>query len=763
MSSADPALPGIVSVSAELVERLAAAARAKGDNYRPRTHHFTADRKPKYVNRLILETSPYLLQHAHNPVNWYPWGEEAFERSRREDKPILLSVGYSTCHWCHVMERESFEDEEIARYINQHFIAIKVDREERPDVDDIYMKAVQMLSRGSGGWPMTLALTSEREPFFGGTYFAARDGDRGSRKGFLTILKELVQSYRSDRENVVAKARVTSQRIQSMTEATPATEVPGPEVVGRAAASVAQSFDPIWGGFGHAPKFPTPVKLELLARYHRRTADEHAKHIVLHTLESMAAGGIHDHVGGGFHRYATDRRWLVPHFEKMLYDNAQLVPLYLWAYQVTGRAQLAQVARDTLDYVGREMTAPEGGFYSATDADSPTPSGHAEEGYFFTWTSAELEEALGAERAKSVSIYFDVTAQAEFEGRNVLHTPRALGDVAAELGMNDKALRAELASAKQELYASRAKRPPPVRDDKVLASWNGLMISAFAQGAFVLGHAEYAERARRAAHFVLQKLRDDGGRMRRSFMEGQARHNAYLDDYAFMIQGLLDLYESTFELKWLEEAIALQATLDRHHFDEPRGGYFMTSADHEALLARDKPVYDGAEPSGNSVAVLNLLRLAELLQREGYRRRAEKCFAAFASALSLEPGAMTKMLSALEHYLDIPLEVIIVRPDSRAEAEPLVARLRSTYLPNRMLTITTQGDELTRHARLLPVLDGKRALYGKTTAFVCERGRCELPTSDPAVFARQIAKTKALGKAGTLTALSRSLRGEAER
>jgi hypothetical protein len=632
-SAGDPALPGLGAPNRALLTRLWAASRDKGPDYRPRTHHFTDDGKPKYCNRLILETSPYLLQHAHNPVNWYAWGEEAFARARRESKPILLSVGYSTCHWCHVMERESFEDEEIARYLNQHFIAIKVDREERPDVDDIYMKAVQMLS-GRGGWPMTAALTPERQPFFGGTYFPARDGDRGARKGFLTILKELSASYRSDRAQVVAKARETSQRIQSLAEPAPPGNVPGPEVLAIAARSLAQSFDPTWGGFGGAPKFPTPVNLELIARYHRRTGDAHAQRIVVHTLERMAAGGIYDHVGGGFHRYSTDARWLVPHFEKMLYDNAQLVPLYLWAYQVTGNRDLARVARETLDYLGREMTGPGGGFYSATDADSQTPSGHTEEGYFFTWTPAELQAVLGADRTKTVSAYFGVTSQGNFEGRSILHTPRPIADVAKELGTTDEALRAEIEAARRQLYSVRAKRPPPIRDDKVLASWNGLAISAFAQGAFVLGQDEYAERARRAAHFVLEKLQSSDGRLRRSYMDGKARHNAYLDDYAFLIQGLLDLYDATSELRWLKEAISLQATLDRHHFDARSGGYFMTSGDHEALLVRDKPVHDGAEPSGNSVGVVNLLRLAELTQQADYRRRAEKCFAAFSEQLS---------------------------------------------------------------------------------------------------------------------------------
>jgi hypothetical protein len=466
--------------------------------------------------------------------------------------------------------------------------------------------------------------------------------------------------------------------------------------------------------------------------------------MAVHTLEQMATGGIYDHVGGGFHRYSTDDRWLVPHFEKMLYDNAQLAVVYLEAYQITGREDFARVARETLDYVAREMTGPGGGFHSATDADSRTPGGHDEEGYYFTWTASELEAVLGARRARAVSAYYGVTPGGNFEGRSVLHASRPLAEVAVSLGMPASELEAEIASARRTLYEVRTRRPSPLRDDKVLTSWNGLMISAFARGALVLDRSDYAERARRAADFVLRELRAGGGRLLRSHMDDRARHNGYLDDHAFFIQGLLDLYEATFELAPLREAILLQAHLDAHYLDRESGGYFMTSGDHEKLFARDKPAYDGAEPSGNSVALLNLLRLEELTGRDDYRRRAEKGLGAFSAALVQGGSGLPKMLAALDFYLDVPREVLIVAPAQAADAAPLLSRLRRTFLPNRILAVTSEGPALTAAASVLPVLEGKRALGGRPTAFVCEKGRCELPTSDPEIFARQLAKTRPL-------------------
>jgi len=736
-----PALPGLTGTPS-LTEKLKAALTAKGTDYQARTHHKHDDGSPKFVNRLIFETSPYLLQHAHNPVNWWPWSDEAFERARQEKKPVLLSIGYSTCHWCHVMERESFEDLEIAQYLNENFICIKVDREERPDVDDIYMRAVQALT-GRGGWPMNTVLTPDREPFFGGTYFPPRDGARGSRKGFLTIMKELRAKYDADPKAVIEEAKSLSERIAKASRPAPPGGLPGAKAIDGAARNSARSFDGTQGGFGRAPKFPTPVRLEMLLRYYRRTGDVQARDMVAFTLEKMAGGGMYDHAGGGFHRYSTDARWLVPHFEKMLYDNGQLAVVYLEGYQATGRKGFARVAREILDYVTREMTAPSGGYYSATDADSIGPKGHDEEGYYFTWTPTEVAAVVGADRARLVNAAYNVTPRGNFEGRSILNTPIAFEDVASTLEITPEELRSETRAALDLLYTARQKRTPPIKDDKILTSWNGLMISGFADGAFVLGEAKYAESARRSARFILDHMRGSDGRLKRSFNNGQAKHTAYLDDYAFFIQGLLDLFDATSEVQWLSEAVALQKLLDAHYLDAKGGGYFMTANDAEKLLARDKPAYDGAEPSGNAVAILNLLRLSELTQDPSYRKRAELCLRAFSASLR-RSGGMSKMLTALDFYLDKPREVLIVSPTEGGETEPLLAKVRAAYLPNRIVVVTTEGEALKKHTAAISLLEGKAALKGKTTAFVCTFGNCELPTSDPEVLEKQLAKYEPL-------------------
>jgi len=735
----DPRLPGVARVDELLTERLATALTAKDDNYRPRTEHLEPDGRPLFTNRLILETSPYLLQHAHNPVNWFAWGAEAFDRARAENKPVLLSVGYSTCHWCHVMERESFEDLEIARFINEHFIPIKVDREERPDVDDIYMRAVQMLT-GRGGWPMTVALTPDREPFFGGTYFPPRDGARGARLGFLSILEELSERYAQDRESVIADARSLSSHIRASSAPARPGSVPGPRTLALAARQLAPRFDSRFGGFGGAPKFPQPSMLAFLARYHRRTGDPHAKRMVVATLEGMARGGMYDQVGGGFHRYSTDARWLVPHFEKMLYDNAQLAVAYLEGYQLTGDDEMARVAREILDHVAREMTDPRGGFYSATDADSDNPEGHSEEGWFFTWTPAEIGQVLDAASAQLVRTYYGVTEGGNFEGRNIFHVQRPTADVARDLGLAPGELRARLDSARQQLWLARATRPAPLRDDKIITAWNGLMISAFARGAFVLKNPGYARRAAEAARFVLSHVSDDNGRLLRVHAGGSGRHQAVLDDYAFMIGALLDLHEATSELPWLEQAKALQALQDRLFADQEHGGYFMTASDGEQLMVRDRPSWDGALPSGNSVSAMNLVRLAALTEDETYRERAERLFSTFAQGLSEAPSGANALLCALDYYLDRPIEIVLVRPDAQS-ADALLAPLRLAFVPNRALTVVLES-ELAEQARTVPWLEGKVAVAGMTTAYVCESGRCELPTSDPAVFARQLATVR---------------------
>ena len=734
----DPRLPGIERVDERLIGLLAGALAAQGDAYRPRTHHLHAER-PIYTNRLIRERSPYLLQHAHNPVNWFPWGEEAFARARSENKPIFLSIGYSTCHWCHVMERESFEDEEIAALINRHFIPIKVDREERPDIDAIYMRAVYALA-GRGGWPMTVLLTPGLDPFFAGTYFPPRAGARRAARGLVEILEERAAAYRDDPEAVLAEAARVSERVRVAARPARPGSVPGAQAIESAARQLAGSFDPAHGGFGRAPKFPQPSRLMLLLRYARRTGDAGARRMLVETLAGMAAGGICDQVGGGFHRYSTDARWLVPHFEKMLYDNAQLALVYLEAWQLTGERSFARVAREILDYVRREMTSPGGGFYSATDADSETPEGHHEEGYFFTWTLPELRTALAPEEARLIERLYRVTASGNFEERNILHLEGSREEARAELGLSPRVFEARLASARETLYQSRASRPSPGLDDKILTAWNGLMVTAFARGALVLGEARYLESAARAARFVLDEMRDEEGRLLRSY-RGEAHHRAYLDDHAMMVEGLIELYEASGEIGWLREALALQAEQDEH-YATPEGGYFLTADDAEPLLARDRPSQDGAMPSGNSVSALNLLRLSLLTGQDALRARAERLFSASSLSLSQGGSGLGRMLTALDFYLDTPLEVVLLIPDG-GSAEALLPALRESYLPNRSLSFVHAAD-VAEHTALIPLLDGKVAQGGALTAYVCERGRCELPTSELRVFRRQLARAAPL-------------------
>jgi uncharacterized protein len=724
-------LPGAPPIDAALADELEAALEAQGSAYRPRTHHLDDNGAPKFTNRLILETSPYLLQHAHNPVSWFSWGKEAFEAARALHRPILLSIGYATCHWCHVMESESFEDLEIATYINAHFIPIKVDREERPDVDGVYMNAVQLMNNGSGGWPMTVAMTPDGEPFFGATYIPARDGDRGSRIGFLTILKRLSEAYASDADHVFESAKQVSHYLRIGANAAPPQGVPGPSVIIGLARQLGARFDADNGGFIGAPKFPRPTDYGLLLRYWRRSGDDNALTIVTESLRAMMCGGIYDQIGGGFHRYSTDERWLVPHFEKMLYDQAELVSLLLEAHQATKEADFAQVARETLDYVLREMTSPEGAFYSATDADS-----EGIEGRFFVWTTAEARAVLPETTARAAIAYFGITDAGNFEGRSILHRPKADEDVAAELGITPAAFASEIGEAKRLLYEARKKRLPPIRDDKILAEWNGQMISSLARAAFILGEPRYAEAARRAASFVLEHMRVNG-RLLRAHRQGQSKHTAVLEDYTAMIAAMIDLFEATAETKWLEEALALESVVEKHYLDAKHGGFFTTPDDGEPLLVREKPSYDGAQPSGTSVAVLNLLRLYELTTEARYRALAEKTLGAFGASLEHNPLEMPKLAAALDFALDKPKEVIVVgRDGDRGDA--LIDAVRKTFLPNRVIVIAEEGPPLERIQKLAPIIDNKRAIGQRPTAYVCTDRVCQAPTSSAEVLRKQL-------------------------
>ena len=738
--------PGAPPVDGALKERLATAWVNRAADYEPRTQHLRPDGSPTYINRLFLESSPYLRQHAHNPLNWFPWGDEAFDLARALGRPVLLSIGYSTCHWCHVMEEESFDDEEIARYLNENYIAIKVDREVRPDLDAIYMSAVQLFLQGRGGWPMTVWLTPDREPYSGGSYFPARDGDRGVSVGFLTLLQRLKKAYDEQPDQVAdVSARVAEQMRTMLTPEAGDGLLPTAASLQATAASYRQRFDAVHGGLQSQTKFPSSLSIRFLLRHHRRTGDEQSLTMVTRTLEQMAAGGIHDQVGGGFHRYATDRAWLVPHFEKMLYDNALLAAAFLEAYQVTGRDDFAQVVRAILDYAERDMTSPNGAFYSATDADSPGPDGAREEGRFFTWTPDELDAAIGSEGRGAVLTFYGVTESGNFEGRTILSIPSPLGDVATELGIPADALRRTIDEARASLYTARAQRVPPLRDEKILTAWNGLMISAFARAALVFHELAYATHATRAADYVLTHLRRDG-RLLRSALNGQAQQAGYLEDYAFLTAGLLDLYEATSELRWLEEARALDGILEQYYEDTTGGGFFRTAEDHESPITRDKPFSDGAEPSGNSVHLLNLLRLYEFTTDDRYRQRAEKAFKAFSDVLTQSPTAVSEMLLAVDFHLDTPKEIVIVVPHSREEAEPFLEELRVTFLPNRVLAVVAEGNDLKSHTALIPLLEGKVARGGQPTAYVCENRICDLPTTDPAVFATQIRRVHELNR-----------------
>jgi len=679
------------------------------------------------ANRLANETSPYLLQHKDNPVDWFPWGEEALQKAREEDRPILLSVGYSACHWCHVMERESFEDEATARIMNEHFVNIKVDREERPDIDSIYMSAVQALTR-HGGWPMTVFLTPDGAPFYGGTYFPPTP--RGGLPSFQQLLIGLADAYENRRDDVLRQAGSVREFLQTSTGAAlPRTDVGGGLLDG-AARSLLSELDGRYGGFGGAPKFPQAMNLEVLLRHHHRTGDPAALSGVETTLRAMANGGIYDQLGGGFARYSVDPYWLVPHFEKMLYDNALLSRLYLEASQATGDAFYERIAEETLDYVVRDMTSPEGGFYSAEDADS-----EGEEGKFYVWTPGEIRGVLSEEEAALAERYWDVTERGNFEGKNILNVPRPPEAVAAEFGLSPEKLWERIEEIRPRLFAEREKRIRPGRDDKVLAAWNGLMLRSFALAARVLNREDYREVAERNAAFLLEKLLVEG-RLRRSYKEGQARFNGYLEDYAMVADGLLALYEATFDGRWLAEAASLADAILELFWDEGSRAFYDTPEDHEELVTRPRDVYDNAAPSGTSVATDVLLKLSLLLDRDDYRARAEAVLDSLSGGMERLPGAFGRLLAALDFHLSMPLEIAIVgelgAPDTRALIDAVYAR----YLPNKVVAGRAPDDEEAQN--LVPLLAERPLREGRATAYVCEGYSCQSPATDPEELVRQL-------------------------
>ena len=675
------------------------------------------------ANRLANETSPYLLQHAHNPVDWYPWGEEALARARAEDKPILLSIGYSACHWCHVMERESFENSNIAELMNAKFVSIKVDREERPDLDGIYMQAVVAMNNGQGGWPMTVFLAPDGTPFYGGTYYPPVD--RGHMPGFPRVLTAIADAWRNRREEVLRSgAQIREHLTQSIQVAGRPAELDA-AVLADAARGLISQHDPHEGGFGNAPKFPQPMALEFLLRYWKRSDDPAALQVVTHTLDHMARGGIYDHLGRGFARYSTDSEWLVPHFEKMLYDNAQLARAFLMGYQATGNAFFMDVVEQIIEYVLRDMTDASGGFYSTEDADS-----EGEEGKFYLWTPAELEELLGEEDARLFGAFYDVNLPGNFERRaSILHMSRTPPELALQLGVTEAELLATLERGRQVLFEARSKRVRPARDEKVLASWNGLMLRALAEAGAVLGRVDLVAAAERNADFLLREMRDSDGRMLRTWKRGHGAHlNGYLEDYANVADGLVALYEATFNTRWLTAAIELaDSVLER--FQDAAGGFFDTAIDHEQLIVRPKDIFDNATPSGNSVAADVLLRLALLTDRAEYREAAEGALQLLQNGMVRYPLGFGRALNAVDFLLGQPKEVAIVGMSGAPDTEALRRATFEPFVPNKV--VAGAGAQL-------PLLEGREPRNGQAVAYVCEHYVCQAPTSDPSELRKQL-------------------------
>ena len=701
-------------------------------------------------NRLAQEKSPYLLQHADNPVDWYPWGEEAFVKARAENKPIFLSIGYSTCHWCHVMAHESFESAAVAEVMNREFVNIKVDREERPDVDRVYMTFVQATT-GGGGWPMSVWLTPELKPFVGGTYFPPED--RYGQPGFTKVLERIAMAWKQGHEKISEQGtNIVAALEQAAAGPTTETTRLGAETLKAAYQQISRSYDAHEGGFGVAPKFPRPVTLNFLTRMFARDpksdSGKHALEMNLFTLRKMAAGGMHDHLGGGFHRYSVDSYWHVPHFEKMLYDQAQLAVAYLEGFQISREPLFEEVARDTLDYVRRDMTAKEGGFFSAEDADSEipgSPEGKKSEGAFYIWSKEELAAALGSS-AEIFNFHYGVKPNGnvspggdphgEFTGRNILIELQTVAETAKHFGKEEAEVRELLGTARETLLSLRAKRPRPHLDDKIITAWNGLMISAFARGAQILNDPTYLEAATRAATFVRQELYHAERKVLvRNYREGPSAVEGFADDYAFVIQGLLDLYEASFDVRWLQFALELQETQDRLFFDEERGGYFSGTGKDASILLRMKEDNDSAEPAASSVSALNLLRLAQIRNEAAFFERAEKTIEAFASQISHFASAMPQMLVALDLTLSNPRQIVIAGDPSAAETEALVAEVHRHFVPNKVLLLADGGEGQKYLEGKLEALRGMKPIDGKPAVYVCENFTCKAPVTDAAGLA----------------------------
>jgi uncharacterized protein YyaL (SSP411 family) len=697
-----------------------------------------AERKP---NRLIHEKSPYLLQHAYNPVDWYPWGEEAFARARDRKVPVFLSIGYSTCHWCHVMERESFENGSIAAILNRDFVCIKVDREERPDLDRVYMTALQAMGQ-NGGWPMSMFLTPDRQPFYGGTYYPPES--RYGRAGLPDVLSKIHTIWETERPKVDESARSITTFLEDVANSRGSGDVPGVEALEASYNQISSTYDPVNGGFGAGPKFPRPVVFNCLLRYYARTGGDAPLAMVTHTLLRMASGGMYDQIGGGFHRYAVDGEWRVPHFEKMLYDQAQLVQAYLDASLCSRDPAFPAVARETLDYVLRDMTDPEGGFYSAEDADSPRPERPEEsgEGAFYVWTRKEIDDALGGD-ALLFSEYFGVEEtgnapfdpQNEFTGRNILYLRGTVDSTARRFGISRGETLSRLTSAKEKIFHLRAERPRPLRDDKILTSWNGLMIGAFARGFRILGDERYLVAAARAAEFATGRMWE-GGTLHRRYRQGERRIEAHLDDYAFLVSGLLDLFESSGDGRWLERAVKLTEEQIIIFHDSRGRGFFDTSGRDGTVLVRMKEQYDGAEPAGNSVAAMNLIRLCRMTDRPEWEAMAAETVANFGGTLRAQPAVLPLMAAAIDFLVTPPRQVVIAGAADDLRTAAMMRIISGRYLPTTVTIPLDPGPRGDSPRALNPFLRNLTPIDGNPAAYVCRRFVCDLPLVTPESLAR---------------------------
>ena len=670
-------------------------------------------------NHLINEKSPYLLQHAHNPVDWYPWGEEAFQKAAREDKPIFLSIGYSTCHWCHVMEYESFEDEDVAKILNEYFVSIKVDREERPDIDNIYMTVCQAMT-GSGGWPLNLFLTPERKPFYAGTYFPKTE--RYGNPGFIAILKQISNLWKTNKESVLKSSEQVVKVLQPVSE-TATTETLTYDTLKRAYEQLMGNYDHIYGGFGTSPKFPTPHNYTFLLRWWRRSNDPTALEIVEKTLDRMGRGGIYDHLGGGVHRYSTDEYWLVPHFEKMLYDQALLATAYIEAFQATGKTLFADIVKGIFTYVLRDMTSPEGGFYSAEDADS-----EGVEGKFYVWTPDEIIKILGEKDGKIFCDFYDVSKEGNFEEKNILHVDKEINAFAKLEGIKLEELQEMLSNARAKLFTVREKRIHPHKDDKILTSWNGLMIAALAKGGQALNEPKYAQAAVRAADFILSTLRRKDGSLLKRYRLGEAVIPGYLDDYAYLVWGLIDLYEATFEVKYLKTAVELNKLMIDDFQDEKGGGFFFSGKRNEQLIAQTKEIYDGATPSGNSVALMNMLRLSRMTGNLDLTNISGQIMKTFAETVNNYPSGYAQFLCALDLALGPTKEIVIAGEPGSEDTKQILKEIGRRFLPGKVVILHPEKDKSIEE--IIGFVKDQKTIDGKATAYICENYACKAPAND---------------------------------